>query len=74
MEVDQKVDQMEMKEFEEELMSDEFDEDEDKELADIYRRNAEYLVDSPYPSDNESDDDEEFVVTDSIQARLYFRF
>ena len=67
MEVDHQMDQKEMKLMEDELMS-ELDED-DEEVAQYYRSNDDHL-DSPWPSDDE--DDEEFVVTDSFQESFNY--
>lgn len=65
MEFEIEVDRKDMEEFEEALLSsnEESDEDEDEYRCDD--ANVEYLIDSPYPSDCE-DEDNDFVVTDRL--------
>ena len=67
MEVDQKLDQSELRKMEVELMSDCGEEDE--EVAAINQLDEDCIIDSPYPSDDEC---EEFLVTDSLQERIIF--
>ena len=66
METDQKVDQREMKKLEEELLSENEDENE---LVFEYTSNADDqpYIDSPYPSDVEDFDEDDFVITDRLQ-------
>ena len=61
MEMDQKVDKDEMQAMEEELLSD-YDKDDDDD-------DNNYHLDSPYPSDSE--DEEEFVVTDKLKLGYF---
>lgn len=63
METDQKIDQKEMIEMEEALLSEYGDEEDDNANKD----ESHLYYDSPYPSDTESDDEEEFEITDCLK-------
>ena len=65
METDQKVGKREMEEFEEALLSEKEEDENEIELYD--ETDAEQYIDSPYPSDVEDFDDEDFVITDRLQ-------
>ena len=59
METDQKMDQRDLKEFEEAMLS---GEDENEAVGD-----AGDYIDSPYPSDDEDFGEDDFVITDRLQ-------
>ena len=67
METDQKVDQKEMKEFEEALLSQNEDGENEIDFGINNVSDPQNFIDSPYPSDVEDFDEDDYVITDRLQ-------
>ena len=67
METDQKVDQKEMEEFEEALLSQNEDDENETDFGINNVSDPQNYIDSPYPSDAEDSDEDDYVITDRLQ-------